>query len=493
MTSEPKKVDRRKFIYAGLGAVALIAIGAAAYVAMNPPVVTQTVTTSTTVPTTSIVTTTTATTVTTSAPTSELRLTYWQNDTRPGDRAGAYAVINEFEKENPNIKIDVEFVPWEVAQQKFLAAVEAKQLPDTHQGWGLASVPNANYRVEFDDYVNEWRKEHPGEIFDICWRILDLQDPVGFYLPDEKEHHFFGMPWFAGYEPVLWVNMKIFRENGLSEADIPETWDELVQVAIKCTKPPEYWGFEFIGAGIGQPWWMIRYQLQRWGCDFVKEVEKGKYKVAFDNQDGLEALKAYFDLALKYKVTPPSMVSDTYKEVANMFATGRVAMVTGIGPWNLLTWINALGDDLYIAPAPKGPKGAPIPFVQTCPIIAYNTEKVLKNKDKVFKWLSFWSTRKGQELWFSAPGCGLPVSQPYFKQLAEDEKVGKWYKAFYDGFMNAKEMSPRLPGVLTLFSDPNTMGYVQAVLTGKMTVEEFQKTLAKMIADQLREAGALAE
>ena len=28
-------VDRRKFIYAGLGAVALIAIGAAAYVAMR--------------------------------------------------------------------------------------------------------------------------------------------------------------------------------------------------------------------------------------------------------------------------------------------------------------------------------------------------------------------------------------------------------------------------------------------------------------------------
>jgi len=54
-------VDRRKFIYAGLGAVALIAIGAAAYVAMNPPVVTQTVTTSTTVPTTSVVTTTATT------------------------------------------------------------------------------------------------------------------------------------------------------------------------------------------------------------------------------------------------------------------------------------------------------------------------------------------------------------------------------------------------------------------------------------------------
>jgi peptide/nickel transport system substrate-binding protein len=66
--SEPKKVDRRKFIYAGLGTVALIAIGAAAYVAMNPPVVTKTVPTTsvvtTTVPTTSVITTTSVATTT---------------------------------------------------------------------------------------------------------------------------------------------------------------------------------------------------------------------------------------------------------------------------------------------------------------------------------------------------------------------------------------------------------------------------------------------
>ena len=52
MGQEPKKVDRRSFLYIGLGAVALIAIGAAAYIAMNPPVVTQTSVVTSTVPTT---------------------------------------------------------------------------------------------------------------------------------------------------------------------------------------------------------------------------------------------------------------------------------------------------------------------------------------------------------------------------------------------------------------------------------------------------------
>ncbi|MEM4193647.1 MAG: hypothetical protein QXK55_03300 [Nitrososphaeria archaeon] len=77
MSSEPKKVDRRNFLYVGLGAIALVAIGAAAYVAMNPPVVTQTVTTTTAVPTTSIITTTTATTITTT-PTTPTTTMPWQ-------------------------------------------------------------------------------------------------------------------------------------------------------------------------------------------------------------------------------------------------------------------------------------------------------------------------------------------------------------------------------------------------------------------------------
>jgi multiple sugar transport system substrate-binding protein len=72
MASEPKKVDRRKFLYAGLGVVALIAIGAATYVAMNPPVVTQTVPTTSVVTTTSVVPTTSVVTTTSVVPTTSV-------------------------------------------------------------------------------------------------------------------------------------------------------------------------------------------------------------------------------------------------------------------------------------------------------------------------------------------------------------------------------------------------------------------------------------
>ncbi|MEM3714775.1 MAG: hypothetical protein QXF82_07505, partial [Nitrososphaeria archaeon] len=84
MSSEPKKVDRRSFLYVGLGAVALIAIGAAAYFATKPPEV-VTVTQPTTTAVTTVVTTTqpTTTVVTTTVPTTTVITTTPTTTTSP--------------------------------------------------------------------------------------------------------------------------------------------------------------------------------------------------------------------------------------------------------------------------------------------------------------------------------------------------------------------------------------------------------------------------
>lgn len=51
MSQEPKKMDRRNFIYAGLGAAVIIAAGAAVYLGMQGPVTTTITSTSTSVST----------------------------------------------------------------------------------------------------------------------------------------------------------------------------------------------------------------------------------------------------------------------------------------------------------------------------------------------------------------------------------------------------------------------------------------------------------
>jgi multiple sugar transport system substrate-binding protein len=144
MSQEPKKVDRRSFLYIGLGAVALVAIGAAAYVAMNPPVVTQTTTVSTTVPTTSIVTTTVPTTslVTTTIPTTTTVVTtptttpiggkltiIWEKGWYPQEDEAKKWLALTFKRQF-GVDVELNIFAEEDAHKKVVAGCQAGNPPD---------------------------------------------------------------------------------------------------------------------------------------------------------------------------------------------------------------------------------------------------------------------------------------------------------------------------------------------------------------------------
>ncbi|MEM2951066.1 MAG: extracellular solute-binding protein [Nitrososphaeria archaeon] len=153
MSVEPRKVGRRSFIYAGLGAVALIAIGAAAYFATRPPaVVTQTTTVPTTTvvtqPTTTVVTTTiptittvtqpttTITTVTTTASLAQKVLLKAWYLTDPGRNEYYAAMANEFNKIDPEVSIEFEFPGrYEEYLVKVSTAVATGTEPDIIYMW----------------------------------------------------------------------------------------------------------------------------------------------------------------------------------------------------------------------------------------------------------------------------------------------------------------------------------------------------------------------
>jgi multiple sugar transport system substrate-binding protein len=190
--SELKKVDRRKFIYAGLGAAGLIAIGAAAYVAMNPPVVTQTVTTSTTVPTTSVVTTTVPTTsvVTTTVPTTSVVTTTTTSVIKPvtityATHRWPYEMKDAYEraaalleKKHPELKTEYIGIPYAELEQKLATILPTPDAPDVVDiGFRLNLIPYfepldeyfQKYNVPVDDFINQktyggvWPKEIGGD------------------------------------------------------------------------------------------------------------------------------------------------------------------------------------------------------------------------------------------------------------------------------------------------------------------------------------------
>ena len=120
------------------------------------------------------------------------------------------------------------------------------------------------------------------------------------------------------------INVGIWEEAGLTEADYPKTWDQLVEVAQKLTITDEKGnitraGFTPFPAGV---WETIKAQNGGW-------VFKENGSLNIDSPSNLAGAQYLYDLVNKYKVTNNGFAFNT------SFASGDTAMMCA---W---TWIDS--------------------------------------------------------------------------------------------------------------------------------------------------------
>ncbi|MVP01307.1 sugar ABC transporter substrate-binding protein [Paenibacillus lutrae] len=132
-------------------------------------------------------------------------------------------IAEQFEKDNPNIKINVQALPWSSAHDKLLTAVASKKGPDVVQ-MGTTWIPE----------------------FAAAGALMDLT-PMAANYPEIKEDNFYpgsilttkyedktvGVPWYIDTR-VLYYRTDLLKEVGYNEA--PKTWDELQDAAAKLTQ-----------------------------------------------------------------------------------------------------------------------------------------------------------------------------------------------------------------------------------------------------------------
>jgi multiple sugar transport system substrate-binding protein len=336
MSQEPKKVDRRKFIYAGLGAVALIAIGAAAYIAMNPPVVTVTKPTTsvvtTTVPTTSVVTTTVPTTVSPS----ERTLTVWA-------RSAFVAANNDWVVkrclewgQKRGIKVEVSLIPVNDFSPKLIAAIEAGSPPDLCiHGLMPASPAEQGLLVPLDDVINELGKD---DIYPMKLKLNTINGKL-YCFSDHFELYY------------------IHARKDLADAKgvkLPfANLDELYEAAkILTDKDKSIWGF---GYPLGKTSDTQQTFLWAWYC-FGGKIMTSKSSsgvVIKDDKAFLDAV-AYTRKFWDEGLTPPD--SDGWTDASNNqnFIDGRIAMTQNPPSiyYSLMTGKPDLAAKTVIMPSP---------------------------------------------------------------------------------------------------------------------------------------------
>lgn len=247
------------------------------------------------------------------------------------------ALIPEFERLHPGVKVEVQQLPWTAAHEKLLTAFAGDAMPDLFQ-LGNTWVPElqALKAIEpLDAYVAASPTLDPKDYFEGIWNTNVVRGRL------------YGVPWYVDTR-VMFYNRELLRRAGYSR--MPATWDGWMKAmrAVKRIVGPDKYVIllpheEFaplLVLALQQPEELLR--------------DGGRYG-NFRSASFRRALQLYADM-YREKLAPMERVSNVYHE----FSTDYVSFYIS-GPWNIgefkrrvassrqHTWATA------VLPGPHGP------------------------------------------------------------------------------------------------------------------------------------------
>ena len=219
--------------------------------------------------------------------------------------ADVKAMTSAFEKDNPGVTVNVEFVPYEALYDKIVASKAAG---------------GAGYDVVLYDVIWPAAFAQNGVLVDVTDRLKDLDRSQvfdGAWATVNYDGKTYGMPWILDTK-YLFYNTEILEKAGI--ATPPKTWDELAKDAkiIKdkgLVQYPIVWSWSQAEAVI---------------CDYVTLTAAygGKFfeadKPVFDKGGSLDAV-TYMADSLKNGLSNPNSKEYLEEDVRKVFSAGDAA------------------------------------------------------------------------------------------------------------------------------------------------------------------------
>jgi len=214
-------------------------------------------------------------------------------------------VVAKFEKQNPDINVKVEVVPWDYAFDRYITWIKGGKAPDVGGGgakW-LADFKRMNALEPLNQYMSPAFKENI---------IPSLLEPL------EKEGKYYALPFAAAPRGVFW-NVRAFKEVGIDK--FPENWDEFVVACEKIKAGTDMYPYA-IDLNDHEAIWHIRPFLLSAGGGLVTND-----RWTLNTPENLEAVQFITDLVRKYKFTQPGPTGSTRQVVQRLFIGEHVAML----------------------------------------------------------------------------------------------------------------------------------------------------------------------
>jgi multiple sugar transport system substrate-binding protein len=223
-----------------------------------------------------------------------------------GPEYAAYKTwIAGFQKENPNITVNMQYTPYADAYTVYTTLIEGKKTPDLGYIF-MGMIPEYSARgaiVPLDDLIGK----------DVQDRFFPGLVDIGKY-----EGKVWGMPLMVGPRS-FYYRSDLFAKAGIAE---PKTLDDLKAAITKINNPPNMYGFCVIG---GREKHILQNMLPifwGYGADFLDK----NGKVIYDSPEAIAAVTYYTDFYLK-GMSPKSSITMNESQCADEFHAGRVAVM----------------------------------------------------------------------------------------------------------------------------------------------------------------------
>jgi len=327
------------------------------------------------------------------------RLVFWHSFV-PSTLPALEELITDYQKENPGVIIEAQYVPTgDALIQKLITSIQSKTAPDMswiHSDFLDKLVEaKAIYPVSyFRNGENKLTDEELKDIFPPLLEAAKWKDTL-YALPME------------GTVLSLLYNKDAFRKAGLNPDHPPADWNELYQYATKLTfdknkdgKTDQY-GFYipvFPASGQLSIWMVLQWSPFLWQAG-GREINDNQDKVTFNENAGVQALNLWRDIYSQLGLKNFSLSHDMG------FLSQSVAMVMD-GPWNLPLYRKIKDFDWAVAPLPKGPAKSATYFAGEHVAIFRQS----KNPQEAWKFLKY-IIRPDVQAKFSMNSGYLPVRQ----------------------------------------------------------------------------------
>jgi multiple sugar transport system substrate-binding protein len=235
-------------------------------------------------------------------------ITFWQFWTDPIVKPTVLELIEEFERENPEIEVKITDLTWSEGHQKIVVAFASGDPPDVLE---LGS-----------DWVPEF--SHRGVLMDVTGEASQILEHFMMWEPVRWEQGYFGFPWFLDTR-VIFFNKDLMRRAGLGPEHPPGSWSGLLDACRRIDGLSE--DIHGFGANSAE-----RHRLYKKFLPFLwsnggRVLSDDGNTTLMDTPEALEALRYYLDLVRVGKL-------DTQRNLDEAFMRGEIGFILS-GGWLL--------------------------------------------------------------------------------------------------------------------------------------------------------------